>query len=503
MIVSRITCPKCSIEFAQEPKFIKHLLDVHNISDHELLYVELMCSGTYPTCQCSQTCDEKIQFYGWKKGFVNKFVRGHNARLDSVYHDKNRQQQFANKRLEGYKSGKYQIWSKGQNSESNSIILNAAIKTSKTLLTGYASGRYKVRSTRKQTTANRLTHDEIEKRIQSSAPNFTLISSIENYTSRQKHRFLVKCNTCNSESEKTLEMLEVTPRCFACNPVSSYPEIQVLEFVKSLVPDEEIISGSRKIIAPQELDIYVPSKLFAIEFNGLTFHTEDFVGKDYHSLKTAKCIQKGISLMHIFSDEWRDKTDIVKSMIKNRLGVIQTSIGARKLRVVMLSPKLRKQFFDENHIDGDVKSKISWGLTTNDNEIIAALSLREFGLRSKKKYEDAIELARFCVKMNGSSPGSLSRLLSHAKNWSKVNNYKRIISYVDLRYGVGKAYEKVGFIKTSQTPNRFWWSNKSERFDRFVFRADKKNGLTEKQVATNKNVQRIWGCPNLVYEINV
>ena len=56
----------------------------------------------------------------------------------------------------------------------------------------------------------------------------------------------------------------------------------------------EIIENTRKIISPYELDIYIPAKAFAIEYNGLVWHTEEHVGKDLHSKKSNLCKDKNI-----------------------------------------------------------------------------------------------------------------------------------------------------------------------------------------------------------------
>lgn len=62
---------------------------------------------------------------------------------------------------------------------------------------------------------------------------------------------------------------------------------------------------NRSILNGKELDIFIPSKNLAIEFNGNKFHTEWFGGKtrQYHLQKTKMCNEKGIRLIHIFEDE--------------------------------------------------------------------------------------------------------------------------------------------------------------------------------------------------------
>jgi len=79
-----------------------------------------------------------------------------------------------------------------------------------------------------------------------------------------------------------------------------------------------------------ELDLKIGNKI-AIEYDGLYWHNDD-VKEDhkYHLNKTLRCEQENIQLIHIFENEWNSKKDIVKSRIKNILGIHETIVFARK-----------------------------------------------------------------------------------------------------------------------------------------------------------------------------
>ena len=69
------------------------------------------------------------------------------------------------------------------------------------------------------------------------------------------------------------------------------------------------MQNCRNIIAPLEIDIFIPSKNIAIEYDGLYWHSSNkFSGrtieKKYHLNKTEQCLKKGIKLIHIFENEW-------------------------------------------------------------------------------------------------------------------------------------------------------------------------------------------------------
>lgn len=512
MVCDRLNCPKCEANFGQEVRFLKHLTDVHGVSDHLSLFLKLHCSDKHPTCQCSPECDLKLPWAGWKKGFTSRYARGHNARVYTSFSDPGAIKRGVEKRIEGFKTGRNKVWNKGLTTLTSEVLARAALKKSKTLRDGYANGTYvpwqivdperAKRAALKVGTANRLPFDVVASRVLERAPGFELLSGENDYIKCQKIRLRVKCKVCEAESEKSLVMLENSPVCYVCHPLQSFHELELIDFVRSCV-DDEVIVGSRKVISPKELDVYVPSKLFAVEFNGLAFHGDDKVDPDYHAWKTRECAKLNITLMHVFSDEWRDKRSIVRSMIRSRLGKIQRTIGARKCKIVVLAAKQRRRFFEENHIDGDVRSAIAWGLVTHEGELVAALSLRTLSSSGRRKYPGFIEVARSATVTNTSVPGALGRLTKQARAWAKENEHQGLLSYVDLRYGTGKSYETVGYEEVGTTVPRFWWTDKSSRFDRFQYRADKKKGMSERQVAEEAGVVRVYGCPNRVMVLHV
>lgn len=77
----------------------------------------------------------------------------------------------------------------------------------------------------------------------------------------------------------------------------------------------DIITNSKNIISPKELDIFIPTLNIAIEYNGLFFHSyhsiifrsEEQTDLNYskyrHQNKSLACIKKGIRLLHIYEDE--------------------------------------------------------------------------------------------------------------------------------------------------------------------------------------------------------
>lgn len=114
--------------------------------------------------------------------------------------------------------------------------------------------------------------------------------------------------------------------CPVCYPNNrSLPQTELTEIVRTLVgPDEEILTDCRSVLpSGRELDIYLPSKQVAIEFNGVYFHSE-CMKKDskYHQLKFEECLEKDIRLIQIWEDLWNEKKSMVVVMLAKVLGCL-------------------------------------------------------------------------------------------------------------------------------------------------------------------------------------
>lgn len=125
-------------------------------------------------------------------------------------------------------------------------------------------------------------------------------------------------------------------RCHKCHPVNetvSDGETEIAEFIRTIY-DGEIIKNNRDVISPKELDIYLPDRKLAFEYDGLYWHSENMgTTPSYHSEKTDSCENAGIKLAHIFENEWMFKKEIVKGRISCMLGKYYRTIFARKCDV--------------------------------------------------------------------------------------------------------------------------------------------------------------------------
>jgi hypothetical protein len=335
-------------------------------------------------------------------------------------------------------------------------------------------------------------------------------SDIDNVLSWYNDNLFMKCKKCENEYTISRELFTLRnkkkkPTCTICNPFykkDSHGENEVYDFLIGLLGDN-IEINNRKILNGKELDIIIDKHNLAIEFNGLYWHNELFVDKNYHINKTKKCKENNIRLIHIFEDEWVYKEDIVKSRLKNILGLAERKIYARKCEIREVKNNDAKNFLNENHIQGTVKSKYKIGLYY-DNELI---SIMTFGngriIMGGKKNE--LELLRFCNKLNTSVLGGASKLLNY---FIKTYNPKKIISYADRRWSEGELYEKLNFTLVSESKPNYWYVIKNKREYRFKYRKSMlvKEGFddkkSERDIMFERGLYRIYDCGALRYEIN-
>lgn len=339
--------------------------------------------------------------------------------------------------------------------------------------------------------------EEFENKIAKSREKFEPLFNYEDFLKHTnvKHKFNVKCKKCGHEQKKNVWTLSydwcACEKCKRTQP-TSHEEKEVSDFVQSL--GFKVQQNVRTVIPPQELDIYIPEKNFAFEYNGLYWHTTKYKAKKYHLEKTLACKEKNIQLFHIFSDEWDNKKEIVKSMIAHRLGVSKRRIYARKCEFKMVDSKTASKFFEETHIAGKSPSRAYFGLYFQ-NELVSCLALKK---PIQKKHGNVLEFSRFSNALNTAVVGGFSKLFKKVKEYVQQEGFEGILTYADRRFGDGQVYDlQSEFEFVGSTSPGYFYTDGIQRHFRFRFRAQKP--LTEKQVAAQAGVEPIYDCGHNIY----
>jgi hypothetical protein len=258
----------------------------------------------------------------------------------------------------------------------------------------------------------------------------------------------------------------------------------------------------------KDVDILITEKNVGVDYINLYQNSNKYLNKNYHSLKTDLCNKNGITLLHVFEDEWRDKKNIVKSIIRNKLGFSTKKIYARKTKIKEVSSDISVKFLNENHIQGSVGSKVKIGLYYDD-ELVSLMTFgkKRVAMGSKTSNSDEYEMLRFCNKINHSVIGGASKLLSY---FEKNYKPKSILSFADRRYSEGNLYKKLGFDFIEKTePNYFYFEkHKGVRRHRFKYRKDVlvKEGydpnMSEREIMEMRGYLRIYDCGQLKFQKN-
>jgi len=315
-----------------------------------------------------------------------------------------------------------------------------------------------------------------------------------------KYRF--KCNRCNNVDAYNLNNGNPL-HCVNCDKNNmSYFQKEVYDYVKSLVgPNVLVETNNKTLLKPQELDIYIPSLNIAIECDGLYWHSEVMGAKNrvYHYNKTIHCESKGVSLIHVFENDWHQKNEVIKSVLNNILGKPSFKIYARNCEVKLItSNKIVESFLNNNHVQSTAVSSVKIGLY-HDSQLISVMTFGKS--RFDKNYE--WEMVRFCNLLNFSIVGGASKMFNF---FIKNYNPKSIVSYNDRRYFTGKIYSKLGFEFVENTNPNYWYVIDSYKTlkNRMNFQKHKlkhilptfDSTLTEWENMKNHGYDRIWDCGN-------
>ena len=239
--------------------------------------------------------------------------------------------------------------------------------------------------------------------------------------------------------------------CPKCSSHVSNTQREIYEYIFQY--NQDTILEDRTTYPNLYLDITIPSKQLAIEYNGIYWHTinDSNISSRYklnNHLKDKLLLAKkyGLRVINIYEDEWIDNQLQIKQIINNALGIIKGKIGARKCFVwscISSDPNFIthiQPFFNKYHHQG-LRFKpngVAYCLIYNMQIVACAY----FG-QNNYHNQNECELIRYTTKAGYKVQGGLSKLI---KAFISNNSWvKNIISYCDARLFTGEGYIKSGF----------------------------------------------------------
>lgn len=293
-------------------------------------------------------------------------------------------------------------------------------------------------------------------------------------------------------------------------------ETDIINFLRFIVPDTVIIRNDRKIIKPLELDIYLPEHNFAIECDPAWTHnssiknpwSQKLLSYKYHLNKSRMAQRAGIFLFHIFGYEWNNHRQIIKSMLRNILGLNEIKVGARTTYVCELDSKTCGEFLDNNHRQGDVSAKVRLGLRLkSSDELVSVMTfshMRSTMGRTPDSTAHDWELSRFCSKLNTTVIGAADKLFKYfLMHYCPI----KVTSFSDVAHTKGTLYEKLGFYMIGSSNPSYVWTDIYDNIYYHRVSCQKKNlkylfndesidieHLTEAQIMQAHGFVRVYDC---------
>lgn len=289
------------------------------------------------------------------------------------------------------------------------------------------------------------------------------------FIKRDKKNITVKCKKCGKQSIKNSSNLYKSGCKFCSSAGISEAERSIFNWVKTIVPDavqsdRTVLKNISKHNRSLELDIYVPSKKIAIEYNGSYWHSVSSLmenkklsyaeAKKYHQEKSIECEKKGIRLIYIWDYEWQDpvKQKVLKNIILGALKALPERFYARECKVKYYDNNSKKwnelnKFFEENNIQGNRGGNFVYTLEKNERILMAYKFGEPFGGRAKQKYQ--YEMVRGASAYGVQVVGGATKLWKH---FIKDKAPESVVYYIDYNYFNGSSVEKIGLNCIGMTP---------------------------------------------------
>ena len=301
-----------------------------------------------------------------------------------------------------------------------------------------------------------------------------------------------KLNTCNYlDAHKGYT---ITCNNYSCVKSTSSGEREVHDFCKTICDATQ----HNVTIHGHSIDIFIPDKNLAIEFNGLYWHSEKYRNKTYHQKKKLDLLQNGINLLHIWEDDWKNKKSLIKSMISHHLNKSRI-IYARKCAIRKVDNV--DEFLIQNHLQGTCVSKMRYGLFFDD-QLVSVMTFGKGRMTMNSKNVEW-ELLRFCNCKNTTVIGGASKLFSYFMKEQRPNE---VISYANLDISNGNLYRKLNFTEESITAPGYWWCKGGQKYNRSRFmkhviaKTETEKSMTAPQIMKEQGYYVVWNSGNIKFK---
>ena len=285
-------------------------------------------------------------------------------------------------------------------------------------------------------------------------------------------------------------------RCLTCHPVDigkSEKQREIIQFVNK-VTQGAFVPEDRKHICPYEIDMLNEKLMLGIEFDGIYWHCHFNGNPDNHlAAKTDMCNQKGITLVHVFEDEWDERKKQCKAMLQQIISA-DSKAQFHNASVVHISENECRKFLDENSYDIFSKpSRFNYGLI-NEGKLISCMTLSWFN--NKALVTNICNSTAICTTQ------TYHMFIDFIQNeFSITHSIQSIQMNIDNRWPQDTLMNELKFNEVKKTAPSFWLIDMNEGWKRKCKGVNKKV-LNQYGSYTNNNRKQFMYDNNLTYIVD-
>lgn len=534
-------CPLCGKLYKKPQNMVQHLgheTGCETKEHFQELYDKLFLNGVRPVCKFHD-CKNHATFKSFMQGYSDCCNRGHAAAYSnfikrgqwSTLHNPEVEEKVRkvwSEKYGGHPMKDPSVRSKMEetcmktygckNANQNESVKLKAIRTNLAnrgvpYVLQDPELRKKINIINRQKNAEKLYKDFL---VNVESRNYEPLFTFEEFLEYKPLK--LKCKKCGK-----IDTIDIPSNLSICCITHGKPtEIEVIidEILKSINVDYRF--RDRQHLDRKEIDFFIPSKMIGIECNGGYFHSDSVLGSDkyYHINKTNEALQNGITLLQFWEDEIKHKSFIIKSMIKGKLGIYESSYRASKLRFSPVNHADGKTFMDANHIQGHALAKGGYyGLLDENNNIVCCAQIGDKRVIYKgTKDETVSELIRFATKLGTNVYGGFSKILKHVIPLLKMSGKTSIETFCDRRFSPDASktvYAKTGFTLIDSAPEpSYWYYDKISTKHRYAYTKsilvekfgdviDNIKDKTEFEITDELGFFRLWDCGQFKFTLKL
>src|SRR5271157_6339225 len=260
------------------------------------------------------------------------------------------------------------------------------------------------------------------------------------------------------------------------------PESELRKFVSKV---DSSTYPSSYCIGRKEFDVYCPSLPMAIEHHGLVWHSSRYVKDDKRDFKKYLLAKSaGIRLVQIYGDEWRDKKEIMKQMIKDTLSPVAGKRVHPTFSDEYSASPAARSFLDSHHYLGAAGGCLTiLARHPKSKEIIGVWVFM-------KREAGTVLWHRACWDHRYKAWNPHEKALKTAMPILREMGFEKILTFSDNRFHTGEMYEKIGFKFEKELKPDYSYTNGKVRKSKYALRV--KAGVDEVDNAAAMGWHRIW-----------